>query len=289
MSNEIITIVDATTNVSVNKIIVDNTAECFTGVSIKVLLSNLEKNTSYTIVSTETSDAGFVETPSEYTFTNGDSVVQELFFTFRVQGSRYFVIQFELKLGSTIIDSDSVILDCLDIAQLLTPTPTTTTTLTPTNTTTPTVTPTNTATPTVTPTLTPTLTGTSALLTNEQYQLSADPDFLCQLYPEETVYSLKNIPNTKIKCDNTENLFTLEIDDLIIDDLYRYTFGVYLPSQQSSVLLLPNRDRFIATQTSQNISTVFRYSDTQDLIIKFQLENLTSSLSQTQYFILTCI
>lgn len=288
MSSEIISIVDAITNTSINKIVVENTIDCFNGVSIKVLLSNLEKNTTYTIVTTETSQVGFAETPQEYTFTNADAVVQELFFDVRTQGSRYFVIQFELKSGGLVLDSDSAILDCLDIAQLLTPTPTHTTTMTPTNTNTPTITPTNTATPTLTPTNTPTITGTSALLTNERYQLAADPDFLCQLYPEEIVYSLKNIPNTKIKCDNTENLFTLEIDDLIIDDLYRYTFTVYLPSQRSSVLLLPNRDRFVATQTSQNISTVFRYSDTQDLIIKFELENLTSSLSQTQFFILTC-
>ena len=144
MADEKITIIDKTTEEQTNKIVVDNVSECTTGVNLTVRLNNLEKNTDYVIETSAISTQGFVEIGST---TTNVSTIDEVSIivegiSVRVQSAQYFIINLNLKTGSTVLDNDSVIIDCLSVAPLLTPTPTHTNTPTLTNTISPTVTPT---------------------------------------------------------------------------------------------------------------------------------------------------
>lgn len=274
-----------------NTITVNSVDECNSGVNVYVQLNSLENAKSYIIETQQISSSGYVEiNPNVYSFTNDTSparIIEDIYV--RTQSDRYFIIKLVLKdTNNTIFDSDSVIIDCLSVASLLTPTPTTTNTNTPTVTPTPTYTPTNTATTTNTPTYTQTMTGTSELLFNSLYQLADDPEFLCQLYPEELVYSLNNRVINTILCNNEENLLQLELVNLNIGDKYTYSFSVYLPRHTGSVKLSPKQDTFVAVDTFKNVETVIRYTRSDMLIIKFELENNTKSEKQSQFFILTC-
>lgn len=274
-----------------NTIIVNSVDECNSGVNVYVQLNSLENAKSYIIETQQISSSGYVEiNPNVYSFTNGTAparIIEDIYV--RTQSERYFIIKLVLKdTNNNIFDSDSVIIDCLSVASLLTPTPTTTNTNTPTVTPTPTYTPTNTATTTNTPTYTQTMTGTSELLFNSLYQLADDPEFLCQLYPEELVYSLNNRVINTILCNNEENLLQLELVNLNIGDKYTYNFSVYLPRHTGSVKLSPKQDTFVAVDTFKNVETVIRYTRSDMLIIKFELENNTKSEKQSQFFILTC-
>jgi len=274
-----------------NTIIVNSVDECNSGVNVYVQLNSLENAKSYIIETQQISSSGYVEiNPNVYSFTNDTSparIIEDIYV--RTQSDRYFIIKLVLKdTNNNIFDSDSVVIDCLSVASLLTPTPTTTNTNTPTVTPTPTYTPTNTATTTNTPTYTQTMTGTSELLFNSLYQLADDPEFLCQLYPEELVYSLNNRVINTILCNNEENLLQLELVNLNVGDKYTYSFGVYLPRHTGSVKLSPKQDTFVAVDTFKNVETVIRYTRSDMLIIKFELENNTKSEKQSQFFILTC-
>jgi len=274
-----------------NTIIVNSVDECNSGVNVYVQLNSLENAKSYIIETQQISSSGYVEiNPNVYSFTNDTSparIIEDIYV--RTQSDRYFIIKLVLKdTNNNIFDSDSVVIDCLSVASLLTPTPTTTNTNTPTVTPTPTYTPTNTATTTNTPTYTQTMTGTSELLFNSLYQLADDPEFLCQLYPEELVYSLNNRVINTILCNNEENLLQLELVNLNVGDKYTYSFSVYLPRHTGSVKLSPKQDTFVAVDTFKNVETVIRYTRSDMLIIKFELENNTKSEKQSQFFILTC-
>jgi len=290
MATEIINIIDANKN-KINQLQVADVAECFNGIHLNVKLNGLQHNKEYKIVSTQVSTNGFVEiNPQVYTFKNDTAVsiiISDIYI--RTQSDRYFIVNLTLKDNQdNELDTDSVIIDCLSVASLLTPTPTYTNTTTPTVTPTVTNTPTYTATATTTPTVTPTITGTSELLFNSLYQLADTPDFLCQLYPEELIYSLDNEPLVQILCNNDENLFQLELTNLIVGNKYTYNFSIYLPRHQSSVKMSPRTDTFVASETNKNIETVIRYTRTDLLILKFEFQNDTTSEKQTQFFILTC-
>ena len=282
MADEKITIIDKTTEEQTNKIVVDNVSECTTGVNLTVRLNNLEKNTDYVIETSAISTQGFVEIGS----TTVSIIVEGI--SVRVQSAQYFIINLNLKTGSTVLDNDSVIIDCLSVAPLLTPTPTHTNTPTLTNTISPTVTPTYTPTNTETPTNTPTPSITSSRMTNETYQLAADAEFLCQLYPENLLYTLNNKPITTINCSNEDNLLQLDLQGLTINNKYKYEFSVYLPDHKANTKLAPATDIFVAREDNRNVETVIEYSGTNILIIKFSLTNITSSLNHSEFFILTC-
>jgi hypothetical protein len=290
MADERITIIDLTTEEQTNKIVVENISECTTGVYINVRLNNLEKNTDYNIETSVVSSQGFTEINPENTninITNSVSTVLSNIYI-RVQSARYFIINVNLKKGSSIVDNDSVIVDCLGVAPLLTPTPTNTNTPTITNTMSPTTTPTLTPTNTETPTNTPTPSITSSRMTNETYQLAADAEFLCQLYPENLLYTLKHKPITTINCTNEDNLLQLDLQGLTINNKYQYQFSVYLPDHKINTKLAPTSDIFVAREEERNVETVIEYSGADILIIKFSLTNITSSLNHSEFFILTC-
>ena len=290
MADEKITIIDKTTEEQTNKIVVDNVSECTTGVNLTVRLNNLEKNTDYVIETSFISTQGFVEigsgTTNVSTIDEVSLIVDDI--SIRVQSAQYFIINLNLKKGSTVLDNDSVIIDCLSVAPLLTPTPTNTNTPTITNTMSPTTTPTLTPTNTETPTNTPTPSITSSRMTNETYQLAADAEFLCQLYPENLLYTLKNKPITTINCSNEDNLLQLDLQGLTINDKYKYEFSIYLPDHKANTKLAPTTDIFVAREENRNVETVIEYSGTNILIIKFSLTNITSSLNHSEFFILTC-
>ncbi len=290
MADEKITIIDKTTEEQTNKIVVDNVSECTTGVNLTVRLNNLEKNTDYVIETSAISTQGFVEigstTTNVSTIDEVSVIVDDI--SVRVQSAQYFIINLNLRTGSTVLDNDSVIIDCLSVAPLLTPTPTHTNTPTLTNTISPTATPTYTPTNTETPTNTPTPSITSSRMTNETYQLAADAEFLCQLYPENLLYTLKNKPITTINCSNEDNLLQLDLQGLTINNKYKYEFSVYLPDHKTNTKLAPATDIFVAREDSRNVETVIEYSGTNILIIKFSLTNITSSLNHSEFFILTC-
>ena len=290
MADEKITIIDLTTEEQTNKIVVENISECTTGVNLTVRLNNLEKDTSYVIETSALSTDGFVEINSEITNVNITDEVSVIVsdISIRVQSAQYFIINLNLKTGSTVLDNDSVIVDCLGVAPLLTPTPTNTNTPTITNTMSPTATPTLTPTTTETPTNTPTPSITSSRMTNETYQLAADAEFLCQLYPENLLYTLKNKPITTINCSNEDNLLQLDLQGLTINNKYKYEFSVYLPDHKANTKLAPATDIFVASEDNRNVETVIEYSGTNILIIKFSLTNITSSLNHSEFFILTC-
>tara|TARA_Y100000385_G_scaffold291607_1_gene370658 strand:- start:1013 stop:1888 length:876 start_codon:yes stop_codon:yes gene_type:complete len=290
MADEKITIIDKTTEEQTNKIVVDNVSECTTGVNLTVRLNNLEKNTDYVIEASAISTQGFVEigstTTNVSTIDEVSVIVDDI--SVRVQSAQYFIINLNLRTGSTVLDNDSVIIDCLSVAPLLTPTPTHTNTPTLTNTISPTVTPTYTTTNTETPTNTPTPSITSSRMTNETYQLAADAEFLCQLYPENLLYTLKNKPITIINCSNEDNLLQLDLQGLTINNKYKYEFSVYLPDHKANTKLAPTTDIFVAREGNRNVETVIEYSGTNILIIKFSLTDITSSLNHSEFFILTC-
>ena len=291
MADEKITIIDLTTEEQTNKIVVENISECTTGVNLTVRLNNLEKDTSYVIETSAVSTDGFVEINSEITNVNTTYEVSVIVsdISIRVQSAQYFIINLNLKTGSTVLDNDSVIVDCLGVAPLLTPTPTNTNTPTITNTMSPTTTPTLTPTTTETPTNTPTPSITSSRMTNETYQLAADAEFLCQLYPENLLYTLKNKPITTINCSNEDNLLQLDLQGLTINNKYKYEFSVYLPDHKVNTKLAPTSDIFVAREEERNVETVIEYSGTDILIIKFSLKNITTSLNHSEFFILTCL
>ena len=291
MADERITIIDLTTEEQTNKIVVENISECTTGVNLTVRLNNLEKDTSYVIETSAVSTDGFVEINSEITNVNTTDEVSVIVsdISIRVQSAQYFIINLNLKTGSTVLDNDSVIVDCLGVAPLLTPTPTNTNTPTITNTMSPTTTPTLTPTTTETPTNTPTPSITSSRMTNETYQLAADAEFLCQLYPENLLYTLKNKPITTINCSNEDNLLQLDLQGLTINNKYKYEFSVYLPDHKGNTKLAPTSDIFVAREEERNVETVIEYSGTDILIIKFSLKNITTSLNHSEFFILTCL
>jgi|TARA_B100001094_G_scaffold160735_1_gene155459 hypothetical protein len=290
MADEKITIIDKTTEEQTNKIVVDNVSECTTGVNLTVRLNNLEKNTDYVIETSFISTQGFVEigsgTTNVSTIDEVSLIVDDI--SIRVQSAQYFIINLNLKKGSTVLDNDSVIIDCLSVAPLLTPTPTNTNTPTITNTMSPTTTPTYTPTNTETTTNTPTPSITSSRMTNETYQLAADAEFLCQLYPENLLYTLKDKPITTINCSNEDNLLQLDLQGLTINDKYKYEFSIYLPDHKANTKLAPTTDIFVAREENRNVETVIEYSGTNILIIKFSLTNITSSLNHSEFFILTC-
>ena len=290
MADERITIIDLTTEEQTNKIVVENISECTTGVNLTVRLNNLEKDTSYVIETSAVSTDGFVEINSEITNVNTTDEVSVIVsdISIRVQSAQYFIINLNLKTGSTVLDNDSVIVDCLGVAPLLTPTPTNTNTPTITNTMSPTTTPTLTPTNTETPTNTPTPSITSSRMTNETYQLAADAEFLCQLYPENLLYTLKHKPITTINCTNEDNLLQLDLQGLTINNKYQYQFSVYLPDHKINTKLAPTSDIFVAREEERNVETVIEYSGADILIIKFSLTNITSSLNHSEFFILTC-
>ena len=290
MSDEKITIIDATTEAQTNKIVVENVSECTTGVNLTVRLNDLEKDTNYVIEASAISTDGFVEINSETTNVNITDEVSVIVndISIRVQSAQYFIINLNLKRGSTVLDNDSVIVDCLSVAPLLTPTPTHTNTPTITNTNSPTVTPTYTPTTTETPTNTPTPSITSSRMTNATYQLAADAEFLCQLYPENLLYTLKHKPITTINCTNEDNLLQLDLQGLTINNKYQYQFSVYLPDHKINTKLAPTSDIFVAREEERNVETVIEYSGADILIIKFSLTNITSSLNHSEFFILTC-
>lgn len=291
MADEKITIIDKITEEQTNKIVVDNVSECTTGVDLTVRLNNLEKNTDYVIETSVVSTQGFVEigsTETNISTTDEVSVILENI-SVRVQSAQYFIINLNLRTGSTVLDNDSVIIDCLSVAPLLTPTPTNTNTPTITNTISPTITPTPTTTTTETPTNTPTPSITSSRMTNETYQLAADAEFLCQLYPENLLYTLKNKPITTINCSNEDNLLQLDLQGLTINNKYKYEFSVYLPDHKVNTKLAPTSDIFIAREEERNVETVIEYSGTDILIIKFSLKDITTSLNHSEFFILTCL
>ena len=291
MADERITIIDLTTEEQTNKIVVENISECTTGVNLTVRLNNLEKDTSYVIETSAVSTDGFVEINSEITNVNTTDEVSVIVsdISIRVQSAQYFIINLNLKTGSTVLDNDSVIVDCLGVAPLLTPTPTNTNTPTITNTMSPTTTPTLTPTNTETPTNTPTPSITSSRMTNETYQLAADAEFLCQLYPENLLYTLKHKPITTINCSNEDNLLQLDLQGLTINNKYKYEFSVYLPDHKGNTKLAPTSDIFVAREEERNVETVIEYSGTDILIIKFSLKNITTSLNHSEFFILTCL
>ena len=291
MADEKITIIDLTTEEQTNKIVVENISECTTGVNLTVRLNNLEKDTSYVIETSAVSTDGFVEINSEITNVNTTYEVSVIVsdISIRVQSAQYFIINLNLKTGSTVLDNDSVIVDCLGVAPLLTPTPTNTNTPTITNTMSPTTTPTLTPTTTETPTNTPTPSITSSRMTNETYQLAADAEFLCQLYPENLLYTLKNKPITTINCSNEDNLLQLDLQGLTINNKYKYEFSVYLPDHKVNTKLAPTSEIFVAREEERNVETVIEYSGTDILIIKFSLKNITTSLNHSEFFILTCL
>ncbi len=290
MADEKITIIDKTTEEQTNKIVVDNVSECTTGVNLTVRLNNLEKNTDYVIETSFISTQGFVEigsgTTNVSTIDEVSLIVDDI--SIRVQSAQYFIINLNLKKGSTVLDNDSVIIDCLSVAPLLTPTPTNTNTPTITNTMSPTTTPTYTPTNTETTTNTPTPSITSSRMTNETYQLAADAEFLCQLYPENLLYTLKDKPITTINCSNEDNLLQLDLQGLTINDKYKYEFSIYLPDHKANTKLAPTTDIFVAREENRSVETVIEYSGTNILIIKFSLTNITSSLNHSEFFILTC-
>ena len=125
-------------------------------------------------------------------------------------------------------------------------------------------------------------------MTNETYQLAADAEFLCQLYPENLLYTLNNKPITTINCSNEDNLLQLDLQGLTINNKYKYEFSVYLPDHKANTKLAPATDIFVAREDNRNVETVIEYSGTNILIIKFSLTNITSSLNHSEFFILTC-
>ena len=98
MADEKITIIDATTEVQTNKIVVENVSECTTGVNLTVRLNDLEKDTNYVIETSAVSTDGFVEINSETTNVNITDEVSVIVndISVRVQSAQYFIINLNL-------------------------------------------------------------------------------------------------------------------------------------------------------------------------------------------------
>lgn len=178
--------------------IITNATQCFNGVVLNVLLSNLSADNTYQIRLVTFSSIGgtgldqpAVVSPSNpllITNTNG-SINQS--FTVRLQADRFFSIGVELQKNSEVISSANtniILVDCGSVVPLLTPTPsntpssTATPTNTPSNTTTKTQTPSITASPTVTKTntSTPSHTPTYSPTTSQRSILVFDTDDILQ-------------------------------------------------------------------------------------------------------------
>lgn len=141
--------------------IVTNDSTCYHGINYTLLITDLQKDKKYRIISKNISnnDGIAIITPSLIDFTQtGDAGAATYSIKLELRSARYFVVESEiLELDTTTNNyvpnnkKDTIALDCSQVVNI-TPTPT----HTPTNTTTPTntVSQTITSTPTVTPTYT---------------------------------------------------------------------------------------------------------------------------------------
>lgn len=141
--------------------IVTNDSTCYHGINYTLLITDLQKDKKYRIISKNISnnDGIAIITPSLIDFTQtGDAGAVTYSIKLELRSARYFVIESEILELDIITNSyvsnnkkDTIAIDCSQVVNI-TPTPTNT----PTNTTTPTntVSQTITSTPTVTPTYT---------------------------------------------------------------------------------------------------------------------------------------
>lgn len=292
MANENIKLVDVNFN-ELSNITANNVTDCFYGINIKARLKNLISSQNYRVDIQQISGSGqLFSVPDPIHLLAGTfTPIYNINLKITAQSARYFIFGAYLYDNSNVmIDYDTLYLDCLSNAILLTPTPTQTITQTATNTNTPSVTPTLTNTPTNTATATNTPTNTQSNAPIENYYLAADADFICSLYPPNKLYNVKSISlSDKISCDGEQNLLQLELESLTVGHNYEYAFTYYFPSQKDTLILSPSRVKFFAQSSSKNIETVIKYNGSDKVVVKLQFKDLTANTYSNEYFMFDCI
>lgn len=292
MANENIKLVDINFN-ELSNITATNVLDCFYGINIKARLRNLISTQNYRVDIQQISSNGqLFSLPDPINLTAGTfTPISNLDLKITAQSARYFIFGAYLyDESNNLLDYDTLYLDCLSNAILLTPTPTETITQTPTNTNTPSVTPTLTNTPSNTATATNTPTNTQSNAPIENYYLAADADFICSLYPPNKLYNVKSISlSDKILCNGEQNLLQLELQSLTVGHNYEYTFSYYFPDQKNTLILSPTTVKFFAQTSTKNIETVIKYTGTNKAVVKLQFKDLTDNTYSNEYFMFECI
>lgn len=192
----------------------------------------------------------------------------------------------------------------------VTPSNTTTQTPTATQTSTPNETPTATATqtPTVTVTqsVTPTFTPSATDVRNsELYFMSDSIHNVCDLPPDndsvDPYHKTKTITVDRFTTDNeivnnefefdcvNGSSFIVQLGSLIVGNRYKFNFSVVHDNEAGLFGVQPNQETFIAKETTQNINIISFYSGSSNkILVRFSIENLTTSVTENEFFIFSC-
>ena len=200
-----------------------------------------------------------------------------------------------------------------------TPTNSPTATITPSSTTTQTPTATQTNTPNKTPvptaTQTPTVTNTSTVTSTitpsatdvrnvELYFMSDSIHNVCDLPPDndaiDPYHKTKNITVDRFTTDNqivnnefefdcvNGSSFIVKLGNLTVGNRYKFNFSV-VHGNESGFSVQPNQETFIAKEIIQNINIISFYSGSSNkILVKFSIENLTTSITENEFFIFSC-
>ncbi len=185
-----------------------------------------------------------------------------------------------------------------------TQTPTTTQTRTPNKTPTPTATqtPTVTNTQSVTPTITPSATDVRNV---ELYFMSDSIHHVCDLPPDndaiDPYHKTKSITVDRFTTDNqivnnefefdcvNGSSFIVQLGNLTVGNRYKFNFSVVHDNESGLFSVQPNQETFIAKEITQNINIISFYSGSSNkILVKFSIENLTTSITENEFFIFSC-
>ena len=185
-----------------------------------------------------------------------------------------------------------------------TQTPTTTQTTTPNKTPTPTATqtPTVTNTQSVTPTITPSATDVRNV---ELYFMSDSIHHVCDLPPDndaiDPYHKTKSITVDRFTTDNqivnnefefdcvNGSSFIVQLGNLTVGNRYKFNFSVVHDNESGLFSVQPNQETFIAKEITQNINIISFYSGSSNkILVKFSIENLTTSITENEFFIFSC-
>jgi len=183
-------------------------------------------------------------------------------------------------------------------------TPTATQTSTPNTTPTPTATqtPTVTNTQSVTPTITPSATDVRNV---ELYFMSDSIHNVCDLPPDndaiDPYHKTKSITVDRFTTDNqivnnefefdcvNGSSFIVQLGNLTVGNRYKFNFSVVHDNESGLFNVQPNQETFIAKEITQNINIISFYSGSSNkILVKFSIENLTTSITENEFFIFSC-